>query len=245
MSVILIVEDDPLVSSFVAKGLKAHGHTPIVVDNGDEAIDLCVTDTPDLIILDMSLVGRQGYEVLEELRGQGQTVAVIVVTGRPDLRDAVASFAEGADDYMSKPFRFDELLARVNARLRSHDAPYTDTLVVGDVTLDLRTRRATVSDLTVELTGREFALLETFMRHADQVLSRSQLLSQVWGYGFDPRTNVVNVYVASLRAKLGHEVIEAKRGVGYRFTGRAPRPRAHVAHHPVHSSTSTPRRERR
>jgi DNA-binding response OmpR family regulator len=139
-----------------------------------------------------------------------------VLTGRRE-RDAVTCLEAGADDYMMKPFHFDELLARVRTRLRSTGTEETHVLSAGGVRLDLITRRVTVGGQPVKLTSREFALLETFLRHADQVLSREQLLSHVWGYFFDPSTNLVNVYVNNLRKKLGAEIIETVRGAGYRL----------------------------
>jgi DNA-binding response OmpR family regulator len=144
---------------------------------------------------------------------------VLVLTGRGE-RDVVACLEAGADDYMRKPFHFDELLARVRTRLRPAGTEQRHVLSAGDVRLDLKTRRAIVHDRAVELTAREFALLEMFLRHADQVLSREQLLSNVWGYSFDPTTNLVNAYVLSLRKKLGADVIETVRGAGYRLRAK-------------------------
>jgi DNA-binding response OmpR family regulator len=144
---------------------------------------------------------------------------VLVLTGRRD-RDVVMLLESGADDYMPKPFRFDELLARVRTRLRTAGTEQPHTLTVGEVQLDLRSRRATIGDTTVELTAREFSLLETFMRHPGQVLTREQILSHVWGYFFDPQTNLVNVYVGALRKKLGDGTIETVRGAGYRLRTR-------------------------
>jgi DNA-binding response OmpR family regulator len=214
---ILIAEDDPLISSFLEKGLRASGYTTTVVADGDQATSLALTGGFDLLVLDIALPGREGFEVLQDLRGQGKDTPVIVLTGRPDMRDVVSVLDVGADDYMTKPFRFEELLARVRARLRAHGTEEVTVLNTGAVRLDLRTRRATVGDREVDLTAREFALLETFMRHPGQVLSREQLLSHVWGYFFDPGTNLVNVYVSSLRHKLGESVIQTVRGAGYRF----------------------------
>jgi DNA-binding response OmpR family regulator len=142
---------------------------------------------------------------------------VLVLTGRPELRDAVACLDVGADDYMTKPFRFEELLARVRARLRAPGTEEATVLEVGSVALDLRTRRVRVRGREVMLTPREYGLLEVLMRHPDQVLSREQLLAHAWGYSVEPGTNVVNVYVSALRKKLGEEAIEAVRGVGYRL----------------------------
>jgi DNA-binding response OmpR family regulator len=215
---ILIAEDDPLIGSFIEKGLRAAGFSTFLADDGEKAQGLSLTDEFDLMILDMGLPGREGFHVLQELRARGKTLPVLVLTGRRE-RDAVACLQAGADDYMKKPFHFEELLARVRTRLRSPGTDQPLVLSVGKVRVDLMARRATVRERTVELTAREFSLLETFVRHPDQVLSREQLLSHVWGYAFDPTTNLVNVYVNSLRKKLGADVIETVRGVGYRFQG--------------------------
>lgn len=220
MTRILIAEDDPLVASFVEKGLRASGFVTTVAPDGSTAIDHALAEPWDLVVLDMALPEREGFEVLREIRSRGLTVPVLVLTGRPDLRDAVECLDVGADDYMTKPFQFEELLARVRARLREVGSGAPLELEVGGVRLDLRTRRAYVDGQVVDLTGREFSLLETFMRHPDHALSREQLLSQVWGYSFDPASNVVNVFVSALRRKLGTDVIRAQRGVGYRFVGR-------------------------
>jgi DNA-binding response OmpR family regulator len=222
VSRILIAEDDPLIGSFVEKGLKASGFSTLVVDDGERAQALSLTDSFDLLILDMGLPEREGLEVIRELRARGSTLPILVLTGRRE-RDAVTCLEAGADDYMTKPFHFEELLARVRTRLRTPGTNEPNALIAGDLRLDVRTRRATVGGRTVELTAREFALLETFLRHADQVLSREQLLSQVWGYFFDPGTNLVNVYVNNLRKKLGAEVIETVRGAGYRLRRNAER----------------------
>jgi DNA-binding response OmpR family regulator len=216
---ILIAEDDPLISSFIEKGLRSHGFSTFVADDGEHAESLSLTEEFDLMILDMGLPEREGFHVLQELRARGSRLPVLVLTGRSE-RDVVMCLEAGADDYMKKPFEFEELLARVRTRLRAAATEETHVLHVGDVRLDLRTRRATVGDQTVELTAREFSLLETLLRHADQVLSREQLLSHVWGYSFDPTTNLVNVYINSLRKKLGADVIETVRGIGYRLRGR-------------------------
>jgi DNA-binding response OmpR family regulator len=220
LSRILIAEDDPLISAFLEKGLRANGFATTLADDGEKAQRLGLTEEFDLLILDMGLPEREGLHVLQELRARGKTMPIIVLTGRPE-RDVVTCLEGGADDYMQKPFRFDELIARVRTRLRKGGTEESYVLSAGDVRLDLKTRRATVNGNTVDLTAREFSLLETFLRNADQVLSREQLLSHVWGYYFDPTTNLVNVYVNSLRKKLGSEVIQTIRGVGYRLPGRA------------------------
>jgi DNA-binding response OmpR family regulator len=212
---ILIAEDDTLIGSFIEKGLRANGFATHLATDGEEAESLGMSGEFDLLILDMGLPEREGLHVLQELRARGKRLPILVLTGRPE-RDVVTCLQAGADDYMRKPFVFEELLARVRARLRDRGTEESTILRAGDVRLDLRTRRATVKGRTVALTAREFALLETLLRHADQVLSREQLLSHVWGYFFDPTSNLVNVYVNTLRKKLGSSVIETVRGVGYR-----------------------------
>lgn len=217
MTTILIVEDDPLISAFVQKGLRKHGYATELADDGLTARRLGMSGAFDLVVLDLGLPERDGLRVLRELRSAGHTVPVVVLTGLSE-RDAVTCLESGADDYMRKPFHFDELLARVRSRLRTTSSGTgSATVAAGDVQLDLRSRRAWVHGRGVDLTSREFALLETFLRHPDQVLGRDQLLSQVWGYAVDPGTNVVNVYVNALRKKLGADVIETVRGVGYRL----------------------------
>jgi DNA-binding response OmpR family regulator len=219
MARILVAEDNPSVCSFLEKGLRASGFTTLVAEDGERAEQLSLTQEFDLMILDMGLPGRDGFHVLQEIRARGRKLPVLVLTGRAE-RDIVTCLESGADDYVSKPFKFEELLARVRARLRPVGSDEPNVLSVGAIRLDLRTRRATVDEREVELTAREFGLLEMLLRHPGQVLSREQLLSQVWGYAFDPGTNVVKVYVSSLRKKLGGDVIETVRGVGYRLRTR-------------------------
>jgi DNA-binding response OmpR family regulator len=221
MTRILIAEDDPLIGSFIDKGLRASGFSTFVASDGIEAEEYGLTGEFDMIILDMGLPERDGLQVLRGLRGQGKQMPIIILTGRPE-RDVVTCLEAGADDFMRKPFRFEELLARVRTRLRSSAARDTSALTVGAVRLDLRTRRVTIGNKVVDLTAREFSLLETLLRHPDQVLSREQLLSQVWGYFFDPSSNLVNVYVNALRRKLGNDVIETVRGAGYRLPLGSP-----------------------
>ena len=219
MTRILIAEDEERIVSFLEKGLRANGYTTVAVGTGPDAVALARDDAFDLMILDLGLPDVDGREVLRQVRARGERLPVVVLTARDGVDDTVGSLEEGADDYVTKPFRFEELLARVRLRLRDEPTAETTVLTVGDVTLDLRSRRATRGQRTIELSAREFALLETFMRHPDHVLSRSQLLSHVWGYDFDPGSNVVDVYVRYLRRKLGEGVIETVRGMGYRLTG--------------------------
>jgi len=216
---ILIVEDESRIVSFLEKGLRANGYTTVAVGDGDSAVALARDDTFDLVILDLGLPGRDGRDVLREVRARGDRMPVIVLTARDGVDDTVGSLEQGADDYVTKPFRFEELLARIRLRLRDDAIVESTVLTAGAIQLDLRSRRASCGDRTIELTAREFALLETFMRHPGQVLSRTQLLSHVWGYDFDPGSNVVDVYVRYLRQKLGDGSIETVRGMGYRLDG--------------------------
>lgn len=217
MSRILIAEDEERISSFVEKGLSAAGFSAQVVRDGNLAIDLIVDGGFDLLVLDIGLPGADGYEVMRRVRRAGVTIPVIVLTARTSAEDTLASLEGGANDYMPKPFRFDELLARVRLRLADAADGSPSRLKVDGLELDLRTRRAVVDGTEVELSAREFALAEELLRNADRVLSREQLLSRVWGYDFDPGSNIVDVYVGYLRSKLGSAHIETVRGMGYRL----------------------------
>ena len=218
MSNILVVEDSERIASFVVKGLQSHGYAVTHVKSGEEALQLLQAAEFGLMILDIGLPGMDGFAVLEQLRGTGNDVPVLVLTARDSVDDTVASFDGGADDYMSKPFSFEELLARVRRRISSpQDAVSETTLVYDKIELDLRTRRVKVQDVEYDLTAREFTMLEFFLRHAGQVLSREQILSRVWGYDHDPGSNVVDVYIRYLRQKLGADSIQTVRGMGYRL----------------------------
>lgn len=221
MTRLLIIEDEPRICAFLEKGFQSQGFTTTVSRDGREAVQMALSHEFDLIILDLGLPNKDGFSVLEELRGQGLALPIIILSARDDIENKVLGLENGADDYVTKPFRFEELLARVRVRLRSSPAIPTDTsmtLKVGDVLLDLRTRRVKVGDQQVELSSREFSLAETFLCHPDQVLSREQLLNHVWGYDYDPGSNIVDVYVGYLRKKLGESLaIETVRGVGYRL----------------------------
>ncbi|MBM7804753.1 DNA-binding response OmpR family regulator [Geodermatophilus bullaregiensis] len=217
MSRVLIAEDEPRIAAFVEKGLRANGFATAVVGDGLTALDRARSGVFDLVVLDIGLPVLDGFAVLRALRAERCGVPVIVLTARDSVQDTVAGLEGGADDYMPKPFRFEELLARVRLRLAGARQGEVTVLSVGDLSLDLRTRRASVGGRTVDLSAREFALAETFLRHPGQVLAREQLLSHVWGYDFDPGSNVVDVYVRYLRRKLGPERIETVRGMGYRL----------------------------
>ncbi|MCK6080114.1 response regulator transcription factor [Microbacterium sp. EYE_5] len=219
MASILIAEDEARIAGFVEKGLRAAGYATQIAPTGTEALHLAQTDEFDLLVLDVNLPGMNGFEVLEQLRGSGSRMPIIMLTARVELQDTVAGLEGGADDYLGKPFRFDELLARIRLRMRKDDdAAGSASLAHRDLALDIRTREARVAGARVELSAREFALAEEFVRNAGQVLSREQLLSRVWGYDFDPGSNVADVYVGYLRQKLGSDRIETVRGVGYRLT---------------------------
>ena len=221
MKRILIVEDEERIASFLQKGLKSNGYSTSAVGTGEEALTFVQTGEFDLMILDIGLPDMDGFDVLRRLRSRDKTLPVIILTARDAVADTVSGLEGGADDYMTKPFSFEELLARVRVRLRSERAPEETVLHAGDATLDLRTRRLTVDGRTMELSAREFSMAELFFRHPEQVLSREQLLSNVWGYDYDPGSNVVDVYVGYLRKKLGKERIKTLRGIGYRLDPRA------------------------
>jgi two-component system, OmpR family, response regulator QseB len=220
MTQILIAEDEPRIASFIDKGLRAQGFTITLAVNASEALNLVQTNEFDLMILDLGLPGGDGLAVLESLRGQGVQTPVIILTARDDINDKLAGLSGGADDYMTKPFRFEELLARIRLRMKPRPTVVAGedlTLTVGNVVLNLRTRRAIVENQEVELPSREFTLAEAFFQHPGQVLTRQQLLDRVWGYDYDPGSNVVDVYVGYLRKKLGSDLFETVRGVGYRL----------------------------
>ena len=221
MTRILIAEDEARIVSFLEKGLRANGYTTVAVATGDDAIALARDDSFDLLILDLGLPGADGHEVLHQVRGRGERLPIIVLTARTGLDDTIGVLDGGADDHVAKPFRFEELLARIRLRLRqdtgTDSSAAASVLSVGELSLDLRTRMAAIGAADIELTTREFALLETFMRNPGRVLSRSELLSSAWGYDFDPNSNVVDVYVRYLRNKVGSERIETIRGAGYRL----------------------------
>ena len=217
MSRILIAEDEPRIAAFLEKGLHSNGFSTLVVETGPEASAIARDIDFDLVILDLGLPEMDGQRVLREIRRRGERLPVIILTARTGVSDTVTGLEGGADDYVTKPFSFEELLARVRVRLRDSGDAEPTMLRAGDVVLDLRARRATVGHESVELTAREFTLAETLMRHPGQVLSREQLLSHVWGYDFDPGSNIVDVYVGYLRKKLGDNVIETVRGMGYRL----------------------------
>lgn len=217
MTRILLAEDEPRIVAFLSRGLTANGFIVQVAEDGRTALHLARSGDCDLLVLDLGLPVLDGFAVLAELRQARSTLPVIVLTARSGIDDTVAGLEGGADDYLAKPFRFEELLARIRLRLQPDRNAESSVLRRGDLLLDQRTRRATVGGRLVDLTAREFALAETLLRHAGQVLSREQLLSRVWGYDYDPVSNVVDVYIRYLRRKLGSERITTVRGAGYRL----------------------------
>jgi DNA-binding response OmpR family regulator len=214
---VLIVQNDAKVASFIKRGLEAEGYAVRVASDGGEGLRLVRRFDFDLIVLDLVLPTISGEELIPRLRDGGCHTPVIVLTAKDAVSDRVANLDAGADDYVTKPFSLDELLARIRARLRSADQIESTTISHAGVTLDVRTRQVLIDGRSVDLSAREFALLETLMHHAGDVLSQPQLLDRVWGYDREPTSNVVEVYVGYLRKKLRPDVVETVRGAGYRF----------------------------
>lgn len=217
---LLIVEDESRIASFVERGLTSAGFSVEVATDGPTGLAAALDVDIDLVVLDVMLPGMRGDEVLRRLRLQRPDVPVIMLTARDGIDDRVAGLNAGADDYVTKPFSFAELLARVQARLRGTEQPSPTKIEIGDIRLDLARRVASVGDREVELTTREFALLELLMRNPDHVLSQTQIIDRVWGYSHAGSSNVVEVYVGYLRRKIGKSAIETVRGAGYRFVKR-------------------------
>jgi DNA-binding response OmpR family regulator len=220
MSKILIVEDEPRIASFLSKGLEASGFSTLAVDSGQSAIYLASSNDFDLVILDLGLPDQDGLSVLEHIRGQGETIPIIILTVYDDLRHKLQGLNGGADDYVTKPFQLEELIARIQVQLRKQPQPLHSVdliLEIGDIVLDLRQRQVRKAGQLIELSTREFALLELFMRRSREAVSRTELLNEVWGYDYDESSNVVDVYVGYLRKKLGARTIETVRGFGFRF----------------------------
>lgn len=218
---ILIIEDDEAIARVLQRGLRAHGHQTVLAETGEDGVLLATDETLELILLDISLPGLNGHQVLERVRGSRPRLPVLMLTARGDLDSKVKALNAGADDYLTKPFAFEELLARIHAVTRRLDQPESSQIRAGYLRLDLLAQRAWRGDELIELTAREFALLKYFMRHPNQVLSRQQILDSVWEYDFDPESNIVDVYVRYLRNKIDERdrpsLIATVRGAGYRF----------------------------
>jgi DNA-binding response OmpR family regulator len=218
---VLIVEDDPAIVRFLERGLVAHGHQAVAADNGQDGVLMAADESVDFVLLDIMLPGIDGQEVLRRIRARRPGLPVLMLTARDEVRDKVSALDGGADDYLTKPFDLEELLARMRALVRRADQPQASRIQIGDLKMDLLSHRVWRGEKLVELSSREFALLEYFVRHQGQVLSRQQILSAVWDYAFDPGSNVVDVYISYLRNKLDRRgepsLIATVRGAGYRF----------------------------
>ncbi len=217
---ILLVEDEAKIARFVRKGLETQGFSVTVSGDGDEAFALAAAGSFDVILLDIMLPGRDGLSILKELREHRNTVPVILLTARSEMNERVEGLNLGADDYITKPFFMDELLARLRAVVRRTSGETLSVLRSGPLMLNLITRHAQYGEEEIIFAPREFSLLEHLMRSPGKIFTRDQLLEQVWGYGFDPQTNLVEVCIRRIREKTdrdGEQFIETVRGVGYRF----------------------------
>lgn len=219
---ILVIEDERRLASVLQKGLNEHGYATDVAHDGESALALALTEPYDLLVLDVMLPGLDGITICRELRDRGRRVPILMLTARDAVDDGVAGLDAGADDYLVKPFAFAELLARIRALLRRERAAKQPVLRLGEgeLEIDLLKREVRRRGQPVELTPREFTVLEYLVRHANAVVTRTQLIDHVWALDFMPGSNVVDVYIRSLRRKLGDGLIETVRGVGYRL--RAP-----------------------
>jgi len=217
---VLLVEDEPRVRSFVKRGLSEAAFAVDDCERGDEALQLALVHPYDAIVLDLMLPGRSGLEVLQELRRAGRATPVLILTARDQVDDRVRGLDCGADDYLGKPFAFSELLARIRSLLRRGTAQ-TSRIEIADLRIDLLSRRVLRGDQRIDLTPKEFALLEYLARHAGQVVTRTMIAEHVWDMNFDSFTNVIDVYVRYLRRKVDEpfetKLIHTRRGVGYVF----------------------------
>ncbi len=223
---ILVVEDDPTLAAFVANGLRESGYAVDVATDGSAGLDLAVRQPPDLAIVDIMLPGLDGFALIEAVRRRGLRMPVIILSAKRSVDDRVRGLQIGGDDYLTKPFAFAELLARVHAVLRrATGSSEPHDIDVGDLHIDLLSRRVTRGGVAIDLRPREFALLEFLARHAGQVVSKTMILSRIWNYTFDPRTNVVDVLVCRLREKIDRDfepkLLHTRRGMGYELTSPA------------------------
>lgn len=217
---VLIAEDEDRIASFIKKGLTAEGIQVVIANDGAAALAIALSDTVDIMVLDIGLPVMDGFTVLHKLRAAGSTLPVVVLTARDSAQDTIRGLEGGADDYVPKPFSFGELLARIRLRARDagrDDGPIDPHIHAGDLMIDIDRRQALYRQLTHDLSAREFSLLRVLAEHHGKVLSRAQLLEHVWDMDFDPGSNVVDVYIRYLRQKLGADAIETVRGMGYRL----------------------------
>jgi DNA-binding response OmpR family regulator len=222
----LVIEDDPVISDFVARGLREAGFAVDVANDGTRGLALALEAQPDVAVVDVMLPGRDGLDLIETLRRRGVNTPVLILSARHTVDDRVAGLQRGGDDYLTKPFAFPELLARVQALVRRASGAVEPTrLKVGDLEMDLLARTVTRQGRELDLRPREFALLEYLMRNAGRVVSKTMVLSRVWDYNFDPRTNVVDVLVHRLREKIDRDfeprLLHTRRGIGYVLTADA------------------------
>ena len=216
----LIIEDDEAIAGFIARGLREAGFAVDVASNGHDGLEAAISGEPDVAIVDLMLPGRDGLSVIDELRRRGRTTPVLILSAKRSVDDRVTGLQAGGDDYLTKPFAFTELLARVQALVRrASRVPDATSLTVADLSVDLLSRKVTRGGQPIELRPREFALLEYLMRNAGKVLSKTMILSHVWEYSFDPQTNIVDVLVSRLRDKVDRpferKLVQTVRGVGY------------------------------
>jgi len=215
----LVVDDDPAVASFIERGLREAAFTVDVAEDGEEGLHLLGTESYDVVILDLMLPRRDGFSVLRAMRKRDITTTVICLTARDAIEDRVRGLDSGADDYLVKPFSFSELLARIRALLRRGPTMTDNPMIVGNLTLDVLAHTVHRDGRRIDLSAREFALLEYMARHAGEVLSRTMILEKVWDMNYDPLTNVVDVHINRLRKKVDHPfnqpLIRTVRGVGY------------------------------
>ncbi len=221
---ILVVEDEPTLAGFIEQALRAAGYTVTLAPDGQSGQARALTGDYALVLLDVMLPGKDGLAVLDEIRARMPELPVVILTALDAIEERVEGLDRGANDYITKPFSFDELLARVRAQLRSPTQRRSAALEAAGIHVDLRTRRVEREGRELELSVREFDLLVYLLRHPDQVLSREQILNAVWGYDFDPGTKVLDVYIGYLRRRLteagGEDPIETVRGIGYRLRAR-------------------------
>lgn len=223
---ILVIEDEPAIVRTLERGLSAHGYTVVSADRGEDGVVLVASEPIDLVLLDIALPGLDGHQTLARLRAIRQDLPILMLTARDDLQNKVSALEAGADDYLTKPFALEELVARIRAMTRRTDQRRSSALEAGDMKLDLLSRRCWRGETQIELSSKEFALLEYFLQNPGRLLTRQQILSAVWDYDFDPESNLIDVYVRYLRRKIDDpgrlSRITTLRGMGYRFDPISP-----------------------